>query len=162
MRVVLPPPSTHGPPTAPRTLGGGPGPVCSLVVGGSKAQPSSFAGLFAFAPRQTGAVSREAAATRQGSGDTHPPTSLQISLRQGMRADPGALAALCEKTDNDIRACINALQVGRWLWCGGGGQGRPAPSPRLPCVHFLLEWGSAILTLPDPMSSSCIGGASGS
>ena len=120
------------------------------------------AGLFAFAPRQTGAVSREAVATGQGSGDTHPPTSLQISLRRGMRADPGALAALCEKTDTDIRACINALQVGRWLWCGGGGLGRPAPSPRLPCVHFLLEWGSAILTLPDPMSSSCTGGAIGS
>ncbi|XP_036680702.1 chromosome transmission fidelity protein 18 homolog isoform X5 [Balaenoptera musculus] len=34
----------------------------------------------------------------------------EISLRRGMRADPGALAALCEKTDNDIRACINALQ----------------------------------------------------
>nr|XP_020031985.1 LOW QUALITY PROTEIN: chromosome transmission fidelity protein 18 homolog [Castor canadensis] len=34
----------------------------------------------------------------------------EISLRQGMRSDPGALAALCEKTDNDIRACINTLQ----------------------------------------------------
>ncbi|XP_028355442.1 chromosome transmission fidelity protein 18 homolog isoform X1 [Physeter macrocephalus] len=34
----------------------------------------------------------------------------EISLRRGMRADPGALAALCEKTDNDIRACINVLQ----------------------------------------------------
>ncbi|XP_032182570.1 chromosome transmission fidelity protein 18 homolog isoform X1 [Mustela erminea] len=34
----------------------------------------------------------------------------EISLRQGMRADPGALAALCEKTDNDIRACVNTLQ----------------------------------------------------
>nr|XP_020136961.1 chromosome transmission fidelity protein 18 homolog [Microcebus murinus] len=34
----------------------------------------------------------------------------EISLRQGVRADPGALAALCEKTDNDIRACINTLQ----------------------------------------------------
>ncbi|XP_026341275.1 chromosome transmission fidelity protein 18 homolog isoform X1 [Ursus maritimus] len=34
----------------------------------------------------------------------------EISVRQGMRADPGALAALCEKTDNDIRACINTLQ----------------------------------------------------
>ncbi|XP_040829540.1 chromosome transmission fidelity protein 18 homolog [Ochotona curzoniae] len=34
----------------------------------------------------------------------------EICLRQGMRADPGALAALCEKTDNDIRACINTLQ----------------------------------------------------
>ncbi|XP_077618795.1 chromosome transmission fidelity protein 18 homolog isoform X2 [Crocuta crocuta] len=34
----------------------------------------------------------------------------EISLRRGMQADPGALAALCEKTDNDIRACINTLQ----------------------------------------------------
>ncbi|XP_055991176.1 chromosome transmission fidelity protein 18 homolog [Sorex fumeus] len=34
----------------------------------------------------------------------------EIALRQGMLADPGALAALCEKTDNDIRACINTLQ----------------------------------------------------
>ncbi|KAM6166356.1 chromosome transmission fidelity protein 18 homolog [Erethizon dorsatum] len=34
----------------------------------------------------------------------------EISLRQGMQANPGALAALCEKTDNDIRACINTLQ----------------------------------------------------
>ncbi|XP_054445148.1 chromosome transmission fidelity protein 18 homolog isoform X2 [Pteronotus mesoamericanus] len=34
----------------------------------------------------------------------------EISLRQGLQADPGALAALCEKTDNDIRACINTLQ----------------------------------------------------
>ncbi|XP_012587163.1 PREDICTED: chromosome transmission fidelity protein 18 homolog, partial [Condylura cristata] len=33
-----------------------------------------------------------------------------ISLRQGMQVDPGALAALCEKTDRDIRACINTLQ----------------------------------------------------
>ncbi|XP_052051853.1 chromosome transmission fidelity protein 18 homolog isoform X1 [Apodemus sylvaticus] len=34
----------------------------------------------------------------------------EISLQHGMRSDPGALAALCEKTDNDIRACINTLQ----------------------------------------------------
>ncbi|KAL4836524.1 hypothetical protein H8958_022653 [Nasalis larvatus] len=34
----------------------------------------------------------------------------EVSLRQGMRTDPGVLAALCEKTDNDIRACINTLQ----------------------------------------------------
>ncbi|XP_014398449.1 PREDICTED: chromosome transmission fidelity protein 18 homolog [Myotis brandtii] len=34
----------------------------------------------------------------------------EISLRQGLQVDPGALAALCEKTDNDIRACINTLQ----------------------------------------------------
>lgn len=36
----------------------------------------------------------------------------QISLKQGMRADTGTLMSLCEKTDNDIRACINTLQVG--------------------------------------------------
>ncbi|XP_012997201.1 chromosome transmission fidelity protein 18 homolog isoform X2 [Cavia porcellus] len=34
----------------------------------------------------------------------------EICLQQGMQSDPGALAALCEKTDNDIRACINTLQ----------------------------------------------------
>ncbi|XP_050762128.1 chromosome transmission fidelity protein 18 homolog [Gymnogyps californianus] len=34
----------------------------------------------------------------------------EIALRQGMRADMGALLALCEKTENDIRACINTLQ----------------------------------------------------
>lgn len=51
-----------------------------------------------------------------------PCPSLQISLRQGMQADPGALAALCEKTDNDIRACINTLQVGQWA----GGRGAAA------------------------------------
>lgn len=28
-----------------------------------------------------------------------------------MRADTGTLMSLCEKTDNDIRACINTLQV---------------------------------------------------
>lgn len=47
--------------------------------------------------------------------------SQQICLQQGMQADPGALAALCEKTHNDIRACVNTLQVGRGL---GRGQGR--------------------------------------
>ncbi|XP_058705580.1 chromosome transmission fidelity protein 18 homolog isoform X2 [Poecile atricapillus] len=34
----------------------------------------------------------------------------EIALRQGMRADTGALLALCEKTDSDIRSCINTLQ----------------------------------------------------
>lgn len=37
---------------------------------------------------------------------------LQISLRQGLKADTGTLMSLCEKTDNDIRSCINTLQVG--------------------------------------------------
>ncbi|XP_032930366.1 chromosome transmission fidelity protein 18 homolog isoform X2 [Catharus ustulatus] len=34
----------------------------------------------------------------------------EIALQQGMRADTGALLALCEKTDSDIRSCINTLQ----------------------------------------------------
>ncbi|XP_027719056.1 chromosome transmission fidelity protein 18 homolog [Vombatus ursinus] len=34
----------------------------------------------------------------------------EISLRQGMKADTGALMMLCEKTENDIRSCINTLQ----------------------------------------------------
>ncbi|NXI72017.1 CTF18 protein, partial [Anseranas semipalmata] len=34
----------------------------------------------------------------------------EIALQQGMRADTGALLALCEKTENDIRSCINTLQ----------------------------------------------------
>ncbi|NXQ29663.1 CTF18 protein, partial [Alaudala cheleensis] len=34
----------------------------------------------------------------------------EIALLQGMRADTGALLALCEKTDSDIRSCINTLQ----------------------------------------------------
>ncbi|XP_010211448.1 PREDICTED: chromosome transmission fidelity protein 18 homolog [Tinamus guttatus] len=38
------------------------------------------------------------------------PLREQIALRQGMKADTGALLALCEKTENDIRSCINTLQ----------------------------------------------------
>ncbi|KAG8448152.1 hypothetical protein GDO86_015300 [Hymenochirus boettgeri] len=34
----------------------------------------------------------------------------EISIKQGMKADTGALMALCEKTENDIRSCINTLQ----------------------------------------------------
>ncbi|XP_051939419.1 chromosome transmission fidelity protein 18 homolog isoform X2 [Hippocampus zosterae] len=34
----------------------------------------------------------------------------EISLRHGMKADTGTLMLLCEKTDNDIRSCINTLQ----------------------------------------------------
>ncbi|XP_042294272.1 chromosome transmission fidelity protein 18 homolog isoform X2 [Sceloporus undulatus] len=34
----------------------------------------------------------------------------EITIRQGMKADTGALMALCEKTENDIRSCINTLQ----------------------------------------------------
>ncbi|XP_009067503.1 PREDICTED: chromosome transmission fidelity protein 18 homolog, partial [Acanthisitta chloris] len=34
----------------------------------------------------------------------------EIALQQGMRADMSALLALCEKTENDIRSCINTLQ----------------------------------------------------
>ncbi|KAL7978983.1 hypothetical protein Chor_015007 [Crotalus horridus] len=38
------------------------------------------------------------------------PYAFQIAILQGMKADIGALTALCEKTDNDIRSCINTLQ----------------------------------------------------
>lgn len=49
---------------------------------------------------------------------TFPPTQpsrltqrlAEISRHQGMKVDTGSLMALCEKTDNDIRACINTLQ----------------------------------------------------
>ncbi|KAL6481294.1 hypothetical protein MHYP_G00093740 [Metynnis hypsauchen] len=49
---------------------------------------------------------------------TFPPTQpsrlaqrlTEIARRQGMKADTGTLMALCEKTDNDIRSCINTLQ----------------------------------------------------
>ncbi|KAJ8363965.1 hypothetical protein SKAU_G00127960 [Synaphobranchus kaupii] len=34
----------------------------------------------------------------------------EISRCQDMKVDTGALMALCEKTDNDIRSCINTLQ----------------------------------------------------
>ncbi|XP_075035376.1 LOW QUALITY PROTEIN: chromosome transmission fidelity protein 18 homolog [Mixophyes fleayi] len=34
----------------------------------------------------------------------------EIAVRQGMKSDTGALMALCEKTENDIRSCINTLQ----------------------------------------------------
>ncbi|XP_061088741.1 chromosome transmission fidelity protein 18 homolog [Conger conger] len=49
---------------------------------------------------------------------TFPPTQpsrlvqrlAEISRCQDMKVDTGALMALCEKTDNDIRSCINTLQ----------------------------------------------------
>ncbi|XP_053550964.1 chromosome transmission fidelity protein 18 homolog [Bombina bombina] len=34
----------------------------------------------------------------------------EVAIKQGMKADTGALMALCEKTENDIRSCINTLQ----------------------------------------------------
>uniref|UniRef100_A0A670JY31 Chromosome transmission fidelity protein 18 homolog n=1 Tax=Podarcis muralis TaxID=64176 RepID=A0A670JY31_PODMU len=34
----------------------------------------------------------------------------EITVKQGMKADTGALLALCEKAENDIRSCINTLQ----------------------------------------------------
>ncbi|KAM7394519.1 hypothetical protein PAMP_021316 [Pampus punctatissimus] len=34
----------------------------------------------------------------------------EVSLKQGMKVDTGTLMSLCEKTDNDIRSCINTLQ----------------------------------------------------
>ncbi|XP_070811389.1 chromosome transmission fidelity protein 18 homolog isoform X11 [Pituophis catenifer annectens] len=35
----------------------------------------------------------------------------EIAVLQGMKADIGTLTTLCEKTDNDIRSCINTLQA---------------------------------------------------
>ncbi|XP_074867102.1 chromosome transmission fidelity protein 18 homolog isoform X2 [Carettochelys insculpta] len=34
----------------------------------------------------------------------------EIAIKQGMKADMGALTVLCEKTENDIRSCLNTLQ----------------------------------------------------
>ncbi|XP_010784184.1 chromosome transmission fidelity protein 18 homolog [Notothenia coriiceps] len=34
----------------------------------------------------------------------------EISRKQGMKTDTATLLSLCEKTDNDIRSCINTLQ----------------------------------------------------
>uniref|UniRef100_A0A8C8SAR7 Chromosome transmission fidelity protein 18 homolog n=1 Tax=Pelusios castaneus TaxID=367368 RepID=A0A8C8SAR7_9SAUR len=34
----------------------------------------------------------------------------EIAVKQSMKADTGALMVLCEKTENDIRSCINTLQ----------------------------------------------------
>ncbi|KAJ3614928.1 hypothetical protein NHX12_018497 [Muraenolepis orangiensis] len=38
------------------------------------------------------------------------PSRLTQRLAEGMKADTGTLMALCDKTDNDIRSCINTLQ----------------------------------------------------
>ena len=35
----------------------------------------------------------------------------QISKDEGIKTDLSTLIALCEKADNDIRSCINTLQV---------------------------------------------------
>lgn len=74
---------------------------------------------------------------------------LQISVRQGLQADPGALAALCEKTDNDIRACINTLQVswGPPAVVGWGGAGGRCLSPPTPSVQFLHGRGQRELSV---------------
>uniref|UniRef100_A0A670JUW5 Chromosome transmission fidelity factor 18 n=1 Tax=Podarcis muralis TaxID=64176 RepID=A0A670JUW5_PODMU len=41
---------------------------------------------------------------------TAPSRLVQRLHEQGMKADTGALLALCEKAENDIRSCINTLQ----------------------------------------------------
>ncbi len=35
---------------------------------------------------------------------------LEIARRERLRTDLGALSALCDKTDNDIRSCLSTLQ----------------------------------------------------
>ena len=37
--------------------------------------------------------------------------SQQVVKVERLKADLNALMALCEKTDNDIRSCLNTLQV---------------------------------------------------
>lgn len=76
-----------------------------------------------------------------------------------MRADPGALAALCEKTDNDIRACINTLQVSGADW-GGGCEG-PGAGVRWLAGAGAARVGVQPLTL-HLIPSSCMAGAGGS
>lgn len=66
-----------------------------------------------------------------------------------MRADPGALAALCEKTDNDIRACINTLQVDRWPRVRHRGVRWLLLTHSLPFVQFLYGRGRRELSLRD-------------
>jgi chromosome transmission fidelity protein 18 len=39
-----------------------------------------------------------------------------IALQQRLRADTSTLMALCEKSDNDIRACLSTLQ---FFWSRG-------------------------------------------
>ena len=36
---------------------------------------------------------------------------IQISRKQKMKADMGCLLALCDKSENDIRSCVNTLQA---------------------------------------------------
>ena len=38
--------------------------------------------------------------------------SFQITKKEQLKADMTSLLALCEKADNDIRSCLNTLQVG--------------------------------------------------
>ena len=35
----------------------------------------------------------------------------KVSKKESFRTDMSALLALCEKTENDIRSCLNTLQV---------------------------------------------------
>lgn len=61
---------------------------------------------------------------------------LQISLQQGMKADTGTLMSLCEKTDNDIRSCINTLQVSGSTMQEGLCVGEPVSIGRTLCDYI--------------------------
>jgi len=37
--------------------------------------------------------------------------SIQITRQESLKTDLTTLLALCEKADNDIRSCLNTLQV---------------------------------------------------
>lgn len=71
---------------------------------------------------------------------------LQISLRQGMKTDSGTLMCLCEKTDSDIRACINTLQVE----CSGFHIRHPVQVWRCCLMGFLLVCSCAVPSRTRP------------
>lgn len=79
-----------------------------------------------------------------------PACAFQIAVQRGMKADMGALAALCEKAENDIRSCINTLQVRQHT-------GGLLPSP----VALLINKRSNTMMLcmqkiPSSMGPSCL------
>ncbi len=39
----------------------------------------------------------------------------QVVKKEGMKSDMSTLMALCEKADNDVRACLNSMQVSQLI-----------------------------------------------
>lgn len=66
-----------------------------------------------------------------------------------MRVDTGALMALCEKTENDIRSCINTLQVGCPCPCP------PRSSSSHSCLLYALPSPAVPLYLGRSIKTQC-------